>query len=120
MEQSAFDRSLAFVELPDVLASKPTTIQTIDPLLGHTGTWILRMAKHPDEGWRLYLQRMDMSGGEPIALVLPDRVCEAIARQRRSLIDRSRRKAKPPMSREECARHRLSEARKILRESRTR
>ena len=94
MDQTAFDRAMAFLELPEVLSCKPTTIQAIDALFGHTGTWIVRTGKHPEEGWRVYLSRLDMSEAAVVQLVLPNVVCEAITRQRRSLIDRSRRKAR--------------------------
>jgi hypothetical protein len=115
---TAFDSASHFLELPEVVTTKPTTLQAIDALLGHSGTWIVQTAKHREEGFRIFLQRIDPGGGLVTQLVIPDKVCTAIARQRQSVNTRSRKhKILTP---EDRRRKRLAEARKLIRESRSR
>ncbi len=113
--QPAFDRACSFLELPAVLATRPTTIMANDPILGHMGTFIVQTAKHCEAGWRIYLQAISVGGGQ-IQIVLPDKVAATIYRQRQSLVDRSRRKPKPKLSAEDRQRARVREARRVLRE----
>ena len=114
--QTPFDRALSVTEMPGVIATKPSTLQAVNALLGHTGTFIIQTAKSADDGFTIFLQVADM-GDTLIRLVLPNAVAERIASQRRSLIDRSRRKAKPRLTKAERQAERLREARRIVREA---
>ncbi len=115
---TAFDRAMHFLELPEVQATKPTTIVESNALFGHTGTHIVRTARHREEGWRVFLQVLDISEGGVTQVILPNKVCEAIYRQKQALIDRARRKPTPKLTREERDRLRVLDARRVLREAR--
>ncbi len=114
---SAFDRALAVLDMPDTLSTQPSTIVSNNPILGHGGTHIIQTARQREDGFSLFIQVLDIGGGQAIQLVLPDKVCRAIYRQRQSLIDRARRKPKRPMTVAERKAARLREARRVIRES---
>ena len=44
---TAFDRAMSLLEMPGVLTVKPSVIQAINALLGHTGTHIVQLANPP-------------------------------------------------------------------------
>lgn len=112
--QTAFDRALSLVEMPDVLASKPSIAQAINALLGHSATFQVQTAKNED-GFTVFVTIVDEQGLTRI--VLPPKVTATIARQRQSLIDRSRRKPRPRLNREEREQQRIREAKRILRQA---
>ena len=114
-QQTAFDRAMSLVDMPDVLSTKPSVVVANNALLGHTGTHIIQTARTED-GFVIFMQIMDTSGGGLIQVILPERVCGTIYRQRQSLIDRRRRKPRPKLTREEQRRERVREAKRILRE----
>ena len=119
MAQTAFDRALSLTEMPDVLCTKPTTIQASNALLGHTGTHIVQTARHKEDGFTLFLSVIDESsesGASVVRVVLPDIVCRTIYRQRQSLIDRARRKPAPKLTPEQRKAARIRDARRTLRE----
>lgn len=126
MSQSAFDRAMSIIDMPDVLSVKPAVVQATNALLGHQGTHIIQTARHKEDGWTIFLQVIDPEdGGTVIKVVVPNKVCEALYRQRQGLIDRGRRKPTPkpvfdtPEERKayyEAAR--IREARRVLRVAR--
>lgn len=113
---SQFDRALALVDMPDTIATKPTTVTAINPLLGHGGTHIVQSARNAEGEWTVFVQVIDIGGGNATQLVLPNKVAEAIYRQRDAIIKRSRRKPKPKLTAEQRKEKRLREARAVLRE----
>jgi hypothetical protein len=121
MSTTAFDRAMSLVDMPDVLTVKPSVVQATNALLGHTGTHIIQTARDGESCFTIFLQVIDASGngqGEVTQVVLPDRVCKAIYRQRQSLIDRARRKPAPKLTKEQRQAAKLREAKRIIRESR--
>lgn len=94
-----FDRLLGALQgLPDVTESRPTTVQTIQPLLGTSQTYIIRTWRQIDRGTdktrgqdTIFIECVKATGSFRIAL--PPRVAEAIARQRDSLTGKTRSKA---------------------------
>lgn len=120
MDQTAFDRALAFVDMPDVLSVKPTVVQASNALLGHTGTHVVQTARHKEDGWTIFLQVIDANAGGVTQVVLPDSVCRVIYRHRQALIERARRKPAAPMTKEQRTAAKLREARRILREAKAR
>lgn len=118
-EATAFDRASHFLQLPQVQSTNVSTIQDVDALFGRQVTWIVQTARHCEEGWRLFLQCVDT--GEPpriTQLIVPNKVYERIIAQRRSLVDRARRKPKVKLTREQRDQLRVREARRVLREAR--
>jgi len=119
MSQTAYDRAVSLIEMPDVLSTKPTTIKTTNPLLGHTGTHIVQTARDADGYHTLFLEVIDpaSSTGQSTVtqLVLPDAVCRVIYRQRQALITRSKRKPAPKLTKEQRAAAKLKEARAVIR-----
>ena len=114
LDQTAFDRALSLVEMPDVLASKPSIVQAINALLGHSATFQVQTAKNED-GFTVFITIVDEQGLNRI--VLPPKVTATISRQRQSLIDRSRRKPRPRLNREEREQQRIRDAKRILRQA---
>lgn len=94
-----FDRLLGALQgLPDVTESRPATIQTIQPLLGTSQTYIIRTWRQIDRGAdksrgqdTIFIECVKASGSFRIAL--PPKVAEAIARQRETLTGKTRSKA---------------------------
>ena len=120
MEQhaNAFDRALALTDMPNVLATSPSTVVTNNPLLGHGGTHIVQTARGKDDGdFTVFLQVLDIGGGSATQLVIPDKVARVIYRQRQSLIDRARRKPKPKLTAEQRQAAKVREARRVIREA---
>lgn len=88
----------SFEGLPDVTATKPTTVRTSVPLLGQTQTWIVATVRQRDVRGdytkaqdTIFLETVSKAGSLRIAL--PPRVADAIARQRDALTARARSKA---------------------------
>lgn len=87
-----YDRLLGSLDgLPDVLHVKPSTIRTIQPLIGASETWIVQTYRQANRGDVVFLERVGREGSLRIAL--PAKVSDAIARQRDSLTKRARSKA---------------------------
>ena len=89
-----FDRMLGALHgLPDVLKTKPTTIQSVVPLLGTSATYIVQTYRRKDEkddyAFTAFLQIADGSGLTRV--VLPDKVIDAVVMQRYALQRKGRR-----------------------------
>lgn len=109
---SAFDRLLGKIDgLPGVQRTRPTTVLSIMPFLGNALTYVVQTYRTADDGFIVFLQMVDAEGRE--RLVLPDKVAQAIYRQRQSLTDRS-----TPASRERQRHKREREKRRREREAR--
>ena len=67
-------------------STKPSTVQTTTPIVGGVSTWIVQTMKTED-GFTVFVQMVDAEGRA--RFVLPDKVSQAIYRQRQSLTDRS-------------------------------
>lgn len=119
MEQStAFDRAMAVLDLPDTNSTNPCTMQSINPLLGHTGTHIVQSCRHAEAGFTVFIQIVDAGSQQVVQVVLPDKVCRAIYRQRQSLIDRGRKRR--PATPDERRRERVKQAKVLLAKERER
>jgi hypothetical protein len=86
-KEKAVERFTVRCELPEAKATRPATVVESNAVVGMERTWIVRTARHPEEGFGIFVQLADKSG--ITQLVLPDRVAQAIYRQRESLTDRS-------------------------------
>ena len=87
-QQDRFDRVLGSIEgLPDVRKSKPSTTLSVMPLLGNAVTHVVQTYRSPDFGFLVFLQIVDAEGRSRI--LLPDKVCQAIYRQRAAVLDTS-------------------------------
>jgi hypothetical protein len=87
-----FDRLIGSLHgLPDVRATRPSTVTTVLPLLGNSQTFVVQTYRQRDAGDTIFLQMVDAEGRARI--VIPPRVADAIARQRVSLTKASRRAA---------------------------
>jgi hypothetical protein len=86
-----YDRAIGALHgLPDVVSTKPTTIQTVAPLVGHTQTFIVQTYRQDGQGDTIFLQSVGRDG--TTRLVIPAKVADAIARQRESLTTKVRKK----------------------------
>ena len=87
-----FDRLIGALHgLPDVVASKPTTIRTLVPLLGSSQTFIVQTYRQRDQGDTIFIECVHGEGS--FRLAIPPKVSEAIARQRDALTSKVRSKA---------------------------
>lgn len=87
-----YDRMMgALANLPDVTHTKPSTIQTLSPLIGEAQTFIVQTYRQSEVGDTVFLQYVDAD--KAVRLVLPPKAVEAICRQRDSLSTTNRRKA---------------------------
>jgi hypothetical protein len=98
--RDAFDRLLGALQgLPDVTESRPATIQTIQPLLGTSQTYIIRTWRQIDRGGDKATRGLDtifiecVSAAGSFRIALPPKVADAIARQRDALSAKTRSKA---------------------------
>lgn len=87
-----FDRSIGgLTGLPDVLHSKPSTIQVV-PAFGIGATmYTVQTFRQKEVGDTIFLQQLSKDGA--IRIILPAKVADTIARQREQLSKRSRSKA---------------------------
>jgi hypothetical protein len=84
-----FDRVLGTLHgLPDVRATKATTIMQVVPIVNSVTTAVVQTLRSDEDGFLIFLQVSDGSGGLT-RLMLPDKVARAIYRQRDALVDRS-------------------------------
>ena len=88
-----FDRQLGQLDsLPGGVQTKPSTIQTLTPLIGAAQTWIVQTIRVPEHGDTLFIQTIQ-GDNKSLRLVIPPKVAEAISRQRDALTARARSKA---------------------------
>jgi hypothetical protein len=76
--------------LPDVTASKESTINTVLPMIGAAQTFVVQTLRQREVGDTLFVVYVD--GERSVRLVLPPKVTEAIARQREALTSKVRKK----------------------------
>jgi hypothetical protein len=89
---SKFDRMLgSLAELPDVSATKPSTISLYTPLIGAAQTFIVWTLRQREQGDTTFIVYVDSETS--VQLFLPPKVTEAIARQREALTAKSRKRA---------------------------
>ena len=87
-----FDRALGSLHgLPDIVATKPSTVQSVSPILGCTQVFIVQTYRRAEEGDTIFLQAVSKEG--TVRLALPSTVADAIARQRESLTGKTRSRA---------------------------
>jgi hypothetical protein len=83
-----FDRVIGTLhDLPGVKSTRPTTVRAIMPLSNEASTHIVQTMRTEDGGFVVFIETMDAQGH--VRLVLPDKVAQALYRQRQSLTDRS-------------------------------
>ena len=76
-------------KLVDVaLFTKPSTVKVIHDVTGETATFIVETARQADLGDYVFLEQFDKDG--QVRIVLPPKVCEAIARQSGALSSKRR------------------------------
>lgn len=87
-----FDRLIGNLDgLPDVVKTKPTTNTVIEPIVGHSRTFVTRTYRQRDRGDFVFIEMISRAG--LVRLVIPPEVADAIARQRDGLTARTRQKA---------------------------
>jgi hypothetical protein len=87
-----YDRTVGSLEgLPDVIKSQPSTVVSIQPLLGLAETFIVQTVRHRERGDYIFVQ--SISAENAMRIVLPPKVADAIARQRDSITAKSRSRA---------------------------
>ena len=107
--QPTFDRVYSGLDgLPGIKSVKPSTVVSSLPIIGTTVTYVVQTIKTSDMGFTLFVQVVDAEGRA--RLVIPNKVCQAIYRQRQALTDRS-----TPQSRAATARKRARKAQKTAR-----
>lgn len=95
----AYDRVIRqLTGLPDTIATKPSTIATLTPIMNLAQTWIVQTYRQRDRGGDaakskdiIFLQYIDANGGK--RFVIPPDVADAIARQRDALSTKNRSKS---------------------------
>lgn len=94
-----FDRLIGALHgLPDVVASRPSTIRTMVPLLGNSQTFIVQTYRQRDHGDTIFVEFVGAGGST--RMVIPPKVAEAIARQRDAVTTIARRKAAKAVAQE--------------------
>jgi hypothetical protein len=104
-ESARFDRVLGTLTgLPGHKVTRPATIMQTVPIINATTTAVVQTMRTDEDGMLIFLQVVH--GYETTRLVLPDKVAQAIYRQRDALMDRStpesRRRAKVKRDREKA------------------
>ena len=77
--------------LPDVVSTRPTTIQTVQPIVGRSQSWIVQTFRQKDKGDTVFLTCV--SGDQHIRIALPPKVSDMISRQRDAVTGKARKKA---------------------------
>lgn len=86
--QTTFDRILAGYDgLPGFKKTKPSTVIAAIPIVGTVTTYVVQSLRTEDGGFTVFVQIMDAEGRA--RFVIPDKVAQALYRQRQSLTDRS-------------------------------
>lgn len=102
MPQDLFDRmSGALDGLPDVARTRPSTIQSTQPLLGVTTNWTVHTVRVPEIGDTIFVQFQDARGG--VRFVIPPAVSNVIARQRDALTSKTRTRTAKRLAQERKA-----------------
>ena len=110
--QPTFDRVLGCIDgMPDVQSTKPSTVMSVLPFVGAVVTYVVQTYRTKDQGFMVFLQTVDAEGRA--RFLIPDKVAQAIYRQRQSLTDRS-----TPASRARQQRKRERERRRVAKEAR--
>lgn len=87
-----YDRVIGqLANLPDVTHTKPSTIQTVSPLIGEAQTFIVQTFRQQEIGDTVFLQYVDAE--KSVRIVIPPKAVNAIVKQRDSLSKTNRRKA---------------------------
>lgn len=82
----SYDRLLgALHSLPDITNTQPSTIRTIDPLIGATQTFIVQTYHQREQGDTIFLEVVSRDG--MVRWAIPPDVSDVIARQREALTD---------------------------------
>lgn len=98
-----FDRMLgALHELPDVTATKPTTVVCASPIIGSAQTFIIQTLRQRDQGDTIFLQYVDDAGS--IRIAIPPAAASAIARQHDALTTKVRKRVAREQAQERKAR----------------
>lgn len=85
-----FDRVIGTLHgLPDILASRDTTITEALPIVGRVQTYVVRTYRSREGRFTVCLQTVDAEGRARI--VIPPKVVAAMYRQREQLVTRARR-----------------------------
>ena len=87
--QTTFDRFHGIVDgMPGVVTTKPSAIKTSLPIVGGVSQATVQTFKSSEFGFTIAITLVD-ADGRAYNHILPDKVAQAIYRQRRSLTDRS-------------------------------
>lgn len=88
----AYDRLMGSLHgLPDVLTTRPSTVRSLVPLLGHSQTYIVQTYRQSEVGDTIFLETVGRDGS--LRLAIPPAVANVIARQRDALSAKARSKA---------------------------
>lgn len=86
-----YDRMIGSLDgLPDVAKTRPSTLRTIVPVVGHSQTHIVQTYRQAEVGDTIFLEVVSREGS--VRIVIPPPVAEAIARQRDALTAKVRSK----------------------------
>ena len=105
-QQQRFDRVMGTLTgLPGVRMTRPATVMSAVPIINEVTTAVIQTYRTEDDGYLIFLQVVDATGH--LRIVIPDRIAQAIYRQRAALVDRStpesRRRAAAKRGREKAA-----------------
>lgn len=85
-----FDRTFrSLTGRPDVVGTRPTTVQSVHPILELTETFIVQTFRTKESGDTVFVQYIGKDGS--LRLALPPDVADTIARQRDALGTKNRR-----------------------------
>jgi hypothetical protein len=85
----SFDRVIGAMDgLPGVHKTRPTTITTVQPILGNAQSFVVQTYKDKDEGYFITVQSVSAEGS--IRIILPPKVALTIYRQREALVKKAR------------------------------
>lgn len=90
LAQTRFDRIVSLInDVPNGKLTRPSTILDALPIVGGLTTFIIQTYRNADTGeFAIFLQTVD-SGEQATRIIIPNKVTQAIYRQRQSLVDRS-------------------------------
>lgn len=87
----SFDRALGMIhDLPDYDNVRPATVTDVLPIIGKAQTYIVQSYRNRDGLMTIFVQTVDAQGA--IRIVLPDKVANAIYRQREALVTKANRR----------------------------
>jgi hypothetical protein len=106
-----YDRQLGALHgLPDVAATKASTLRVVQPVLGNSTTYIVATYRQTEEGDTCFVEIVSRSGSQRI--VLPPKVTALIARQRDQLAKKVRTRVGKRLAQERKERGEVPFARK--------